>query len=174
MEPLNAGQILHLGPDTIYGCQYGTLLLKVGPQSLGLVRAQQPICLTQLPHRPILVEALVPSALQVLPNADLPRPWLAGLWARVEQTEHLLALNHCPCPNERLYLLLNHLWIYHGEPCLEGRALPFPLTQNHFGQLLGLTRVTINRLLKPYRPYLTTNRERIILHPLPPRPLRAP
>ena len=68
-----------------------------------------------------------------------------------EWTLQLLRVRHLGQAEQRLHALLVLLVNRLGLRCSDGFQLPFRLTHDRFGELIGATRVTTTRLLSKWR-----------------------
>ena len=68
-----------------------------------------------------------------------------------EWTLQLLRVRHLGQAEQRLHALLVLLVSRLGLRCSEAFQLPFKLTHDRFGELIGATRVTTTRLLSKWR-----------------------
>ena len=74
-----------------------------------------------------------------------------GMDAVNEWTLQLLRVRHLGQAEQRLHALLVLLVNRLGLRCSDGFQLPFRLTHDRFGELIGATRVTTTRLLSKWR-----------------------
>ena len=74
-----------------------------------------------------------------------------GMDAVNEWTLQLLRVRHLGQAEQRLHALLALLVNRLGRRCSEAFQLPFRLTHDRFGELIGATRVTTTRLLSKWR-----------------------
>ena len=74
-----------------------------------------------------------------------------GLDAVNEWTLQLLRVRHLGQAEQRLHALLALLVNRLGVRCIDCYQLPFRLTHDRFGELIGATRVTTTRLLSKWR-----------------------
>jgi CRP-like cAMP-binding protein len=74
-----------------------------------------------------------------------------GIDAVNEWTLQLLRVRHLGQAEQRLHALLALLVNRLGLRCSDSYQLPFRLTHDRFGELIGATRVTTTRLLSKWR-----------------------
>ncbi len=149
---LRRGHALTLQRDTWYWCIEGTLLIRIldlREICIGFVQAHQVFQgpTEQDPER--MCEALSLARMVPITKA-LNTEQILGLQHRLHQTEHLMGLLHCGDISTRFWLFLQYLETHHAQVQNTDKVVPFRLTQAHIARILGVTRVTVTRLMKRY------------------------
>ncbi len=108
-------------------------------------------------------EALTDVRVCVLPRTNFLRffqdhpeiavrlTWLAAR-CEARAQDHLVNIGRRPADARIAHLLLELYYrVQMGLPRIAGETMPFPLTQEHLGDALGLTSVHVNRMLRQLR-----------------------
>lgn len=95
---------------------------------------------------PYKAECLTAVAAEYLGDRDLCSQ--ADILSQVKQSNDLLRISHCRQAESRLLQFI--CWLAHrfGRPTAEGRTVQIKLTHQELADSIGITRVTVTRLLK--------------------------
>ncbi|MFM8258772.1 MAG: Crp/Fnr family transcriptional regulator [Vulcanococcus sp.] len=115
--------------------------------TLAFLQPGDQLCTDRLCSEGICVEALTPLAFttEAAPRAG------AGVDPVNEWTLQLLRIRHLSSAEQRLHALLSLLVRRLGRRCGSWCDLPFRLTHERIGELIGATRVTTTRMMSRIR-----------------------
>ncbi len=119
---------------------------------------------------PYQIECLTPVEAQLLP-ASRWHEVTEAMISHIQQSGELMEILHCRNAESSLLRLLSWLAKRFGQKVEQGQLIDLRLTHQDIAELIGLTRVTITRLLSDLeRQGLIQRRERqfIVLHEQPP------
>ncbi len=120
---------------------------ETGGMTLAFLQAGDQLRCDRLCSDGVCVEALTPLSFRRSEHCDAG----AGFDAVNEWTLQLLRIRHLGSAEQRLHALLSLLVRRLGRRCGAWCDLPFRLTHERIGELIGTTRVTTTRLLSRIR-----------------------
>ncbi len=120
---------------------------ETGGMTLAFLQAGDQLRCDRLCSDGVCVEALIPLSFRRSEHAEAD----AGFDAVNEWTLQLLRIRHLGSAEQRLHALLSLLVRRLGRRCGAWCDLPFRLTHERIGELIGTTRVTTTRLLSRIR-----------------------
>lgn len=150
----NRHDLIPLPPDTLMKITWGIvrtltwneegILTTLGYWGLGDVVGQP---LSRI--RPYQIECLTSVDITNIP-CDRFHQVLEAILLHTQQTEELLNILHNDRMHNRLQQLLIWLAQKFGRPVQSGQLIDLPLTHQALAEMIGMTRVTVTRLLNQF------------------------